>query len=157
MYTHMFVYLYMWAWVWVCLCVCLCVLCIFKYICVGVFKCIFIYIYIYIHTPTHTHIYVFFYKKKLPFISTAPGIHYVDQSDLRFRASPTSAFQVMRLKSCASTTQPYFIFIIYMPVFFLVRDRKMVDPDRTGGIKILGGVEGVEIATKIHFMEKNVL
>jgi hypothetical protein len=42
--------------------------------------------------------------------SGCPGTHFVDQAGLKLRNLPASAFQVLGLKACATTTQHIKIF-----------------------------------------------
>jgi hypothetical protein len=37
-----------------------------------------------------------------------PGTHFVDQAGLELRIPPASASQVLELKACATTAQPFF-------------------------------------------------
>lgn len=47
----------------------------------------------------------------------------------------------------------YFIIIPYKPDYFLTRQKKGVDPDGRRNEEELGGVEGRETVTRVHYVK----
>jgi hypothetical protein len=49
-----------------------------------------------------------------------PGIHFVDQAGLQLRNPPASAFQVLGLKACATTSSLVYHFVLLDILFIYI-------------------------------------
>jgi hypothetical protein len=57
--------------------------------------------------------FLFFFQDRVSLYSPCcPETHFVDQAGLELRNQPASASQVLGLKACATTAQPFFVVVV---------------------------------------------